>query len=184
MYNLTAVSKMFTHKIALVAAVSIGASSIALAGADLGREATPEEVAAWDISVAPDGADLPPGSGTVGEGRVVYERKCETCHGKGAVGGEGLADPLVGGAGSLTTDSPTKTVGSFWPHATTLFDYIRRAMPYNEPMSLTDDQVYALCAYILHENEIIDADAVMTADSLPNVAMPNRDGFISYWPEP
>ncbi len=159
-------------------------STFALAGSDLGKEATPEEIAAWDISVAPDGATLPPGGGSAREGAEVYESKCVSCHGEDGAGGEGLADPLVGGIGSLGSGRPVKTVGSYWPHATTLFDYVRRAMPYDSPMSLTDDEVYAVSAYILARDGIIRETDRMDASTLPAVEMPNRDGFISFWPDP
>ncbi len=158
------------------------------AGPSLGQRATPEQVAAVDISVAPDGATLPPGSGTPAAGETVYQAKCMRCHGAGAAGGKdadgnSLADPLVGGIGSLTSAAPTKTVGSFWPYATTLFDYTRRAMPLDAPMSLTDGEVYAVTAYILSLNGIIEGDAVMNAQTLPKVEMPNRNGFESVWPQ-
>ncbi len=156
------------------------------AGPALGQKATPEQVAAVDISVAPDGATLPPGSGTPAAGKLVYEASCARCHGAEAAGGkdaEGnrLADPLVGGIGTLSAAAPKKTVGSFWPHATTLFDYTRRAMPLDAPMSLTDSEVYAVTAYILSLNGIIESDAVMDAQTLPKVEMPNRGGFVSAW---
>lgn len=167
---------------AMLAAAGIGIAASSQAGPDLGRMGTPEEVAAWDISIAPDGANLPPGSGTAAEGAEVYRDKCLSCHGEGGTGGEGLADPLVGGVGTLASDQPVKTVGSYWPYATTLFDYVRRAMPYDAPLSLTDDEVYAVSAYILADNGIIDANAVLDAETLPRVRMPNRDGFVPYWP--
>ena len=162
----------------LVTVVALGTSPV-LAGPGLGKQATPEQVAAMDISVAPDGTNLPAGSGTAAAGKVVYELKCQSCHGAEGAGGEGTADPLVGGVGSLASNAPMKTVGSFWPYATTLFDYTRRAMPLDAPMTLTDDEVYAVSAYILQLNGIIEADAVMNADTLPKVSMPNRDGFVN-----
>src|ERR1700758_5387218 len=124
-------------------------SSAALAeGPDLGRPATPEEIAVWDISIGPDGAGLPPGSGTPLQGEAVYAAKCLACHGEKGSGKPN--DQLVGGLGTLPGDQPAvKTVGSYWPYATTLFDYVRRAMPLNAPRSLTDDEVYAVSAYIL-----------------------------------
>lgn len=168
--------------LAVTALSAVAMVSAAMAGPDLGRPATPDQVAAWDISVAPNGDTLPPGGGTAKDGLAVYDEKCASCHGPGAAGGDGMADPMVGGIGTLASDSPLKTVGSYWPHATTLFDYVRRAMPFDAPLSLTDDEVYAVSAYILAENGIIGADTEMNADNLPKVKMPNRDGFISFWP--
>jgi S-disulfanyl-L-cysteine oxidoreductase SoxD len=146
---------------------------------DLGQPATPEEIALWDISIGPDGAGLPPGSGTSRQGEAVYAAKCLACHG---VKGSGKPnDQLVGGLGTLTGDQPAvKTVGSFWPYATTLFDYVRRAMPANAPRSLSNDQVYAVCAYVLQLNGIIGESAVMNAQTLAKVQMPNRDGFVPF----
>ena len=146
---------------------------------NLGRVATPEDLAAWDISIGPDGAGLPPGSGTPRQGEVVFIAKCVACHGERGAGKPN--DQLVGGRGTLIGDqAPVKTVGSFWPYATTLFDYVRRAMPLNAPRSLSDDEVYAVCAYILKLNGIIAENAVIDAQSLAKVQMPNRDGFVPF----
>jgi S-disulfanyl-L-cysteine oxidoreductase SoxD len=142
----------------------------------LGRVVSPDEIAAWDISIAPDGANLPRGSGTPAQGEVVYRATCQSCHGERGMGKPN--EPLVGGQGTLAGDAvPIKTVGSFWPYATTLFDYVRRAMPLTAPKSLTDDQVYAVCAYILSLNGIIGTDDTMNAQTLAAVRMPNREGF-------
>jgi len=172
---------MFTYKLSgwVFASVLIVNATLVFAGPDLGQKATPEQVAAVDISITPDGTNLPMGSGTSAVGKLVYESKCKYCHGVEAAGGEGLADPLVGGIGSLASEVPWKTVGSYWPYPTTLFDYIRRAMPLDAPMTLTDDEVYAVSAYILQINGIIEANVIVDAETLPNVAMPNRDGFES-----
>jgi S-disulfanyl-L-cysteine oxidoreductase SoxD len=138
-----------------------------------------EEAAAWDISIAPDGANLPRGSGTPAQGEAVYHATCQTCHGERGAGKPN--EQLVGGQGTLTGGgAPIKTVGSYWPYATTLFDYVRRAMPLTAPKSLTDDQVYAVCAYILSLNGIIGENDTMNAETLPAVHMPNRDGFIVF----
>jgi len=146
----------------------------------LGVTATPEQVAGWDISIGPDGEGLPAGGGTAREGAEIYTQKCLACHGED---GEGqLNDRLAGGHGTLSDTMPVKTIGSYWPYATTLFDYIRRAMPFTAPMSLSDDEVYALTAYLLRINGIIDDRDVMNADSLPRVAMPNRDNFVWAYP--
>lgn len=146
---------------------------------DLGRPATPGETAVWDISIGPDGTGLPPGSGTPQQGEAVYAAKCSGCHGEKGAGKPN--DQLVGGIGTLTAEhAPVKTVGSFWPYATTLFDYVRRAMPFSAPRSLSNDEVYAVCAYILQLNGIIGENAVMNAQTLAKVQMPNRDGFIPF----
>lgn len=142
----------------------------------IGRGASEREIAAWDIDVTPDGKGLPRGSGSVAQGKAVYDQHCTACHG---AKGEGKpADRLVGGQGTLKSARPVKTVGSFWPYATTVYDYVNRAMPYNAPQSLAPDQVYAVTAYVLHLNGILGADAVLDAQSLPKVQMPNRAGFV------
>jgi cytochrome c len=149
-------------------------------GPNLGVEATSEEIAGWNISVGPDGAGLPPGSGTPDVGAEIFAAQCAACHGPQ---GEGLInDRLVGGQGSLATDDPVQTIGSYWPYATTIFDYVRRAMPYQTPHTLTDDEAYALTAHLLHLNGIIGATDVMDAQTLPAVEMPNRDGFDWVYP--
>ena len=151
-------------------------------GPGLGETPSADLIAAWDISVAPDGSGLPPGSGSAIEGAPVYALKCLTCHGPG---GEGeLNDRLVGGHGSIGGPAPAKTVGSYWPYATTVFDHIRRAMPYSQPQSLSDDETYALTAYLLYLNDILDEDSVMNAATLPAVEMPNRDNFVLAFPAP
>jgi cytochrome c len=146
----------------------------------LGTPVGAAEIARWDISIPPSGAGLPPGSGSPRQGLQVYEQKCLACHGAKGVGKP--ADPLAGGTGSLAGKTPLRTVGSYWPYATTLFDYVRRAMPITNPLSLTNDELYAVTAYVLSINSIIGEDAVMNAQSLPQVKMPNREGFVSDWP--
>ena len=175
---------MSTHNAALAAACALGLfSSAALAETpNLGKVITPEEVAPWDISVSPDGAGLPPGSGMPKQGEAVYASKCLSCHGERGAGKPN--DALVGGIGSLAGDKPAlKTVGSFWPYATTIFDYVRRSMPYNESKTLTNDELYAVAAYILQLNGIIGENDTMNAQTLPKVRMPNRDGFIVRFPD-
>jgi len=146
--------------------------------AKFGRAATAQEVAAWDISVPPSGEGLPSGSGNAKQGEAVYLAKCQSCHGAKGVGKP--ADPLAGGVGSLASANPLRTVGSFWPYATTLFDYTRRAMPLTNPQSLTNDEAYAVTAYLLHLNAIISENDEMNARTLPQVKMPNRDGFVDW----
>ena len=162
--------------VAIVAAQTASSRPPAPKGPGLGVPATPSEIAAMDISIAPDGAGLPPGSGTPKQGADVYATKCVACHGLQGV--NGVNDPLVGGQGTLTSAAPVKTIGSYWPYATTVFDFVRRAMPYPAPHSLSDPEAYAVTAYLLHLNGIIGPDDVMDATSLPKVKMPNREGFI------
>ncbi len=161
---------------ALAASLLLGAQALAGQTYGLGREATAEELTAWDITVGPRGRELPDGSGSAVEGAHVYEVRCKECHGEAGVGGDQAA--LVGDPSQLRQSPPLKTVGSYWPYATTLFDYTRRAMPFEEPGTLTADQVYAVTAYILHLNGIIAEDEAMNKDSLPAVEMPNSDGFV------
>jgi len=142
----------------------------------VGRKPTAEEIKAWDISIGPDGKELPPGHGTVSGGKEVYTKRCLECH--GADGKSGKYDALVGGQDTLRSEKPVKTVGSYWPYATTLWDHIHRAMPFDRPGTLTTDQVYDLTAYLLFLNGIIGENEVMDALSLPNVKMPNRNGFV------
>ena len=149
---------------------------------NLGRPAAPAEVAGWDISIPPDGTGLPPGSGTPEQGAVVYAQKCQACHGEKGAGKPN--DQLVGGQGTLASANPVRTIGSYWPYATTVFDYVRRAMPYTQSQSLTNDEVYAVTAYLLHLNEIIGAQDVLNAQTLPRVQMPNHANFILAYPTP
>jgi mono/diheme cytochrome c family protein len=141
----------------------------------LGKPIAENQIRLWNIDIGPNGEGLPAGSGTAIAGEVLFQQQCASCHGDKGQGS--IANRLVGG-GALNTNSPVKTVGSFWPYSTTIFDYTRRSMPHNAPQSLTSDQIYAATAYILYLNQIIAKDAVMDAKSLPLVRMPNRDGFI------
>lgn len=140
-----------------------------------GREATEERIALWDIDVRPDGTGLPPGRGTVEEGRQVYLTHCVSCH--GPTGVEGPETSLVDTA-TWELDPPSRAVGTFWPHATTLYDYVRKAMPQLTPGILTEDQVYAVIAYVLYLNDLVPEDAVMDAETLPTVVMPAADRFV------
>ncbi len=143
---------------------------------EIGRPATEAEIKAWNIDVSPSGEGLPPGQGAVKQGMQVYAAKCAACH--GPTGTEGPKDRLVGGQHTLQTPKPVRTIGSYWPYATTLYDYINRAMPFNAPQSLTPDEVYSVVAWLLHQNGIISEDTVIDARMLPGIQMPNRNGFI------
>jgi mono/diheme cytochrome c family protein len=152
---------------------------------EFGQPATDQEVAALAIAIPADGKGLPPGKGDYATGKKVYETACAACHGANLMGVANLPDMpsgsqlrLIGGRGTLTSQKPIVTVESYWPYATTLFDYVRRAMPFQLPGSLSNDEVYAVSAYILAEAKIIDQSTVLDAQSLPKVQMPNRDGFI------
>ena len=147
-------------------------------GYGLGREALPEEVAAWDIDVRPDGTGLPDGSGDVLSGEEVYLNNCSTCHGDF---GEAVGrwPVLMGGQGTLAKADPVKTVGSYWPYLSTVFDYVHRAMPFGNAQSLTDDEVYAVVAYVLYLNDLVDDDFVLSRDSFAEVEMPNAGGFFA-----
>ena len=162
------------------AVLMLAAGSAIAAGPNLGTPATHADLAAWNIHVLPDGTNLPKGSGTPAQGAAIYAQKCMHCHGEGAKGGVSTA--LVGSPPIKGLDT-TKTIANFWPYSTTIFDFIRRAMPWQQPRSLTDDEVYALTAYILAQNKLIGEKDVMNAQTLPKVRMPNRDNFIPRFPQ-
>jgi cytochrome c len=145
---------------------------------NLGHKVTKEELAFWDQLVTPDGHNLPQGSGTAKQGEPIFAQRCAVCHGADGVKNDYGLPPLIGGQGTLATDRPVKTIGSYWPYATTLYDYLRRAMPFDDPKSLSPDEIYSLTAYLLNQNGIIGEEEVMNAKTLPKVKMPNRDGFI------
>jgi len=167
---------MSTPKYLLTAILFVASTIVADEKPGLGESVSAEEIAAVDYSVLPNGEGLPAGSGTAQSGETVYQQNCLACHGEG--GTDGLNDRLVGGHGSLTSDRPIKTIGSYWPYATTLFDYVRRAMPFQTPGSLSNDEIYSVTAYLLYLNEIVEQDAEMNARTLPRVKMPNRDNFV------
>ena len=165
--------------LAVASALFVISTTAVAESPNLGRMVSPEEITSWDISIGPDGAGLPPGSATPKQGEAVYTAKCLVCHGEKGAGRPN--DALVGGLGTLTGDRPpVKTIGSFWPYATTLFDYVRRAMPLNESKSLSNDEVYAVVAYLLQLNGTIGENDTINAQTLPKVRMPNRDGFITF----
>src|SRR5450755_517044 len=163
---------------ATLIAVGLGLSAPAYAQSPygIGRPATPAEIAGWNIDIGRDGSNLPPGSGSVSHGREVYQQQCASCHGTDGEGAVG--DRLVGGQGTLATAKPVRTVGSYWPYAPTLFDYIRRAMPQNAPQSLSNEEVDAVSAYILHLNGLLPVEAPLDAKSLSAIKMPNRNMFV------
>ena len=147
---------------------------------NLGKPIDPRDIAPWDISIMPDGTGLPPGSGTPAQGAPIFAQKCAMCHGENGKGG--IAAPVTNFAPKASLDGG-KSIANFWPYATTVFDFIRRAMPYNKPHSLTDQEVYALTAYVLRLNNLIGENDVIDAKTLPNVKMPNRDNFIIRFPD-
>ncbi|GLC94274.1 cytochrome c [Cupriavidus sp. TA19] len=163
----------------LVAGIALGSALVTPVAQgrepELGRKVAPQELAGWSITVFADGTGLPEGRGTVAQGKKVYETSCASCHGMKLEGGIGPA--LAGGKGTLASDKPLKTVGSYWPYASTLFDYIRRAMPFQAPQSLSNNDVYAVSGYILNINGLLPADGTVDAARLKTVKMPNRDGF-------
>jgi cytochrome c len=163
------------------AAVALTAGLTAAAQApnykNVGRTPTAQEVQTMDIAIGTDGKELPPGSGNAKTGARIFAEKCAACHGEN-LEGSAQAPALIGGAGTLTSMHPKLTTGSYWPFATTIFDYIRRAMPRYQEGSLKNDEVYSLTAFILFRDEIIKEDDVMDAKALPKIKMPNRDGFI------
>jgi len=148
-------------------------------GPQLGEPVDSAEITKWDFTIMPDGTGLPPGQGSVDEGKKIYVMHCLSCHGENGIGDSG--DQLAGAQKSLTSDWPEKTVGTYWPYATTLFDFIRRSMPMTSPGTLDDNDVYAVSAYILYLNGIITESDVMKASTLRAVKMPNRHGFINIY---
>ena len=144
---------------------------------NVGRAPTEQEIRAMDIAIGTDGKELPPGSGSAKDGAKIFKAKCEVCHGANLEGSP-MAPALVGGKGTLNSLHPKLTVGSYWPFSTTIFDYIRRAMPRYQEGSLSPDEVYSLVAFVLYRNEIIKEEDVIDAKTLPKIQMPNRNGFI------
>jgi hypothetical protein len=173
---------MSMRKLALTGsfAVAFTAGAALAEGPNLGKPIDPADIAPWDISIMPDGTGLPPGQGTAAQGAPIYQQKCALCH--GANGEGGIAGQVIGGPPRATLDGG-KTISNFYPYATTIFDFVRRAMPYTQPRSLTDEEVYSLTAFLLARNKIIGENDVMNAQTLPKVKMPNRDNFIIRFPE-
>ena len=172
---------MWLRNAGVAAALALSSSVASAQAPNFGTPITEADVRAWDISIMPDGSNLPPGSGTPEQGARIFAAKCAVCHGENGKGGTNAA--LVGGMPLTNGIDTPKTIANFWPYATTLFDFTRRAMPWQQPRTLTDDEVYALTAYILSLNKIVGPNDVMNAQTLPKVRMPNRDGFIPRFPE-
>jgi hypothetical protein len=166
--------------IAAWACFAMAGSASAAETPNLGKPISPADIAPWDITIMPDGSGLPTGSGTPAQGAPIFLAKCSACHGDKGTGG--IAAPVTAGPPRASLDGG-KTIANFWPYATTVFDFIRRAMPYNAPHTLKDDEVYALTAYLLNLNRLIGDNEVMNKDTLPKVKMPNRDNFIIRFPE-
>jgi S-disulfanyl-L-cysteine oxidoreductase SoxD len=163
-------------------ALAFGSAALAADTPGLGKPITEADIAPWDITVFPDGTGLPPGSGTAAQGTKIYAEKCAACHGDGGKGGP-AGPPLVGGPPLSSGIEALKTVGNYYGDPTPVFDFIRRAMPFNEPKTLTNDEVYAVTAYLFSLNKIVGENDVMNAQTLPQVKMPNRDNFIIHHPD-
>jgi len=169
------------RNVAPLISLALGLAATSAVAEGFGTPATQADIDLVNLTVMPDGESLPEGSGTAEEGEAIYLTHCASCHG---MEGEGtIANQLVGGRGTLDSDEPVRTLGSYWPAATTIFNYTRRSMPYLEPMSLTNDDYYAITAFLLNKNDIIAVDAEINAESLPEVVMPNSDGFVNAYPE-
>lgn len=162
------------------AALAFGAGMAPAQTPHLGKPISPSDLGAWDINVLPDGSNLPPGGGKATEGEKIFAQKCVACHGEGGKGG--VAARVIGGPPKATLDGG-KSIGNYWPYATTVFDFIRRSMPWNAPRTLTDQEAYALTAYLLAANKLIGEDEEMNATTLPRVKMPNRDNFVVWFPD-
>ena len=176
---------MFTHKLATTLLVLVGTSIFGAVAADKtpnrGTAVSQEEISGWDITVFPSGKGLPAGSGKAAQGREIYAVQCFACHGDKGQGG--IGPTLISDRKRKGIDESGETIANYWPYSTTVYDYIRRAMPWQSPKSLTNEETYALTAFILEENNLIPAGAVMDAQSLPKVKMPNRDGFVLRFPK-
>lgn len=171
---------MFMHKIAILIGTLIPLTVQAIENApNLGKPAPEKLIKQWNTDIFPSGKGLPKGKGSVASGKKIYQQQCQSCHGKDGTGAS--ADELAGATHSLTDNPPDKIIGTYWPYATTLFDFTKRAMPLNTPGSLSNNEVYAVTAYLLFLNNIIDADTTIDARSLAKVKMPNRDGFINIY---
>lgn len=174
---------MSMRKLALsaaAAALALGAGVALAETPHLGKPITQADLAPWDLNILPDGSNLPPGSGKAADGEKIFAQKCVACHGEGGKGG--VAARVVGGPPKATLDGG-KGIANYYPYATTVFDFIRRSMPWNAPRTLTDQEVYALTAYLLAANKLIGEGEEMNATTLPKVKMPNRDNFVIRFPD-
>jgi S-disulfanyl-L-cysteine oxidoreductase SoxD len=176
---------MYTYKlVALAFVLALNAGPAFAQNSSLGKPLSENDIKQWDIAILPDGSNLPPGSGTPAQGAKIFGEKCSACHGEAGKGGVAPYYPALVGGQPLTNGIDTvKTIANYYAYPTTIFDYTRRAMPYNAPRSLTDDEVYSLTAYILALNKLIGDEEVMDAKTLPQVKMPNRDNFIMPYPD-
>jgi S-disulfanyl-L-cysteine oxidoreductase SoxD len=176
---------MSMHRpLTIIFALLFGTGGALAQSPKLGKPISETDIKQWDIAVLPDGTNLPPGRGVAAQGAKIYAEKCIACHADNGRGGASPgAGPLVGGAPLTNGIDTLKTIGNYYAYPTTVFDYIRRAMPFNMPRSLSDDEVYALTAYILSLNKLISDDDVMDAKTLPKVKMPNRDNYIIPYPD-
>ena len=165
---------------AAVAALALTAGMAAAESPHLGKPISPSDLKPWDLNVLPDGSNLPPGGGKAADGQKIFAEKCAACHGEKGEGG--LAARVIGGPPKATLDGG-KVIANYYPYATTVFDFIRRSMPWSAPRTLTDQEVYALTAYILAANKLIPEDQEMNATTLPQVKMPNRDNFVVWFPD-
>jgi cytochrome c len=163
---------------ALTLAFAAGLALAQQPAARIGKPASEDKIKSMDLTVMPDGRGLPAGSGTAAKGKDIYKEKCATCHNDKGEGRQGQYPALVGGIGTINSSKPVKTVGSYWPYATTVFDYVRRAMPYDQPGTLKSDEIYSLVAFILNANGIIGENDELNKDTLPKVKMPNRGNFV------
>ena len=168
---------------AVFLALACGSGAALAQAPGLGKPISEADIKAWDIAIMPDGSGLPPGSGTAVQGARVFAQKCAACHGEGGKGGPIAPARMFGGAPLTSGIDTPKTIGDFWGYSTIVFDFVRRAMPFNQPRTLTNDEVYAATAYLLWLNQVIGENDVMNAETLPKVRMPNRDGFIIRFPD-
>ncbi len=171
-----------TFLLAIGASIALATAASAADAPHFGKPISEADAAGWDITITPDGKGLPAGSGTPAQGKAIYAVKCASCHGAGGEGGMG-GPRLFGGVGTLKAPAqPVQTVGSYWPYPSMVFDFVRRAMPWTQPKSLTNDEVYATVAYIFNLNGLLKDGDVLNKDTLMKVQMPNRDGFIDLYP--